>query len=60
MKIKIEINEQDVKRLIAEYIEERTGNPVEEKDVVIYTKSKQNYRSEWEPASFKVEYVCRA
>lgn len=56
MQIKIEISKQDLKRIIKNYIEEKTNQTVEEKDISILTKSAQNFKSEWEVADFKAEY----
>lgn len=51
--LKIEIDEKKLRELVSQYIEERTGNSIDEANIQILVKSKQNYKSEWEPASFK-------
>lgn len=57
MRIKIEINEGDVKQLILNEIARKLGDiPFDKTKVVIETKSKQNYKSEWEVADFRVSY----
>jgi len=49
MKIQLELTEKDLRRLVLDEIRRKTGiDSLEEKDVSIETKSKQNYRSEWE------------
>ena len=57
MKIHIEITETDLKELIAEKIENLMDCEVNTKDIKILVKSKQNFKSEWEEANFKAEYV---
>ena len=56
MRIHIEIDEQELKRLIVNRLKEIMSEEVNEKNVIILVKSKNNYRAEWEPASFKAEY----
>ena len=56
MQIFIELTQADVKRLVKQEIERKTGNRVEMSDIKILTKSAQNYKSEWETAEFKAEY----
>ncbi len=55
-KIHIELDDKIMKQLLFTYIEEQYGikEPLENNNVTIMVKSKQNYRSEWEPADFKV------
>jgi len=49
MKIQIELTEKDLRRLVLEEIRRKTGvESLTETDVSIETKSKQNYKSEWE------------
>ncbi len=57
MKLKIEIDEATVKQLVLKYIQDKLGNvELIEKQVRIETKSKQNYRSEWEVAAYRAVY----
>lgn len=58
MKIKIELTEHDLKRIIANEILQKLGdlNKFNEANIKILVKSKQNYKSEWEIANFKAEY----
>lgn len=57
MRIRIEIKEADIKQLIINYLCNATGQDAfEEGSVIIETKSKQNYKSEWEVAAFRATY----
>jgi len=57
MNINITICEQDLKKLVKIYIENETNMVIDEKHINIMVKSKQNYKSEWEQAEFKAEYI---
>lgn len=53
-KTKIELDENYLKKLIMDDIYKKMGDvEFKESDVQIMVKSKQNYKSEWERASFK-------
>lgn len=57
MKIRIELTEEDVKDLVRREIEARLGSiPFDEARIKVETKSKQNYRSEWETAAYRAVY----
>lgn len=57
MKLVIELGEEDVKKLIIAELQLRLGEVLLDiKNVKIETKSKQNYRSEWETAVYRVNY----
>ncbi len=57
MKIKVEVDEAVLKVLVIEYIRERVNAPLVLTDLKIETKSKQNYRAEWESgAGFRATY----
>lgn len=56
MKIKIEITEKELKKIIKEHIDDTLNKDIDMNDVKILVKSKQNYKSEWEAADFKAEY----
>lgn len=56
MTINVDINEQAVRELIADYLTEKTGQPCNPSKVKIEVKSKQNYKSEWEAANFRASY----
>jgi len=51
--INIEVDENTLRRLVKRYLEQQIGAELDEKDISIETKSKQNYRSEWESAAFR-------
>lgn len=57
MRLYIELGEEDVKKLVLAELQRRLGEvTLDIKKVVIQTKSKQNYKSEWEIAAYKVSY----
>ncbi len=57
MRINIEIGEEELKKLIIQEIKDKLGSVVlDTSKVKIMVKSKQNYKSEWEPAAFKAIY----
>jgi hypothetical protein len=51
--INIEVDEHTLLKLVKRYLEDQVGAELDDKDIVIETKSKQNYRSEWERAAFR-------
>lgn len=54
MKIEIEIDEKRLRELVLDEIHDKLGSiAFTPDDVKIEVKSKQNYRSEWEPAKFR-------
>lgn len=54
MKILIEINESTLKSLVLEHVSDVLGEVnFSESDIKIEVKSKQNYKSEWEMASYR-------
>lgn len=55
MKIQAELTEQDLKRLVLFHFQRELGMSLEltHRDIQIEVKSKQNYKSEWESASFR-------
>lgn len=59
MQITIEITEQDLKNLIKDHIENTVHGDVNINNIKILVKSKQNFKSEWEVASFKAIYDAR-
>lgn len=57
MNLKIEISEKDLRELVRRHLEEKLGSlPLKPEGIRIEVKSKQNYRSEWEPAAFRATY----
>lgn len=54
MKIEIEIDEAELKLMVFERFKAVLGpNKIRVEDIKIEVKSKQNYKSEWEPAAFR-------
>lgn len=58
MKILISLSTDDLKKLVLDHIKSQilTTNDYDPKNVTIETKSKQNYKSEWEVAEFRAIY----
>jgi len=56
MKIRIEIDENALTKLIMDYLCDRLDMDIEKNKVVIQVKSKQNYKAEWEKADFRCVY----
>ncbi len=58
MHIEITLTENEISKLIYDELHRLCGNlPVVPGDVQIQVKSKQNYKSEWEAASFRATLV---
>lgn len=56
MKIHIELSEKDIKELIYQHLINVVDINLKKDLVRIEVKSKQNYKSEWEEASFRATY----
>ena len=56
MDLKVELNETDVKYIVKKYLEENLNRYIEDTQIKMEVKSKQNYKSEWETAAFRVTY----
>ncbi len=57
MNIQITLSGKDIKRLVVEELQKKLGDiPLVEENVKIETRSKQNYKSEWEIACYRVIY----
>lgn len=57
--INIEIDEKELRKLVKEHLQRLLGDMnLDESCVHIYVKSKQNYKSEWEEAAFKAQYIA--
>lgn len=52
-KIYVEIDETTLRKLVLDHLSDQLQCDLEEKDVTIEVKSKQNYKSEWEKAEFR-------
>ncbi len=53
MNIKVEIDSFQLKKIILGYLKTQINTSIEENDIRIEVKSKQNYKSEWENADFR-------
>lgn len=53
MKITTTITEADLRKLVQKHLENVLNVQLDEKDITIEVKSKQNYKSEWEVAAFR-------
>ena len=56
IKVNIELTDKDIKEIVCKHLDNFYFGYFDERNVKIYVKSKQNYRSEWEEADFKVIY----
>jgi len=57
MKIRIEIDERALRELVLKNLGAVLGDvALDEKNLRIEVKSKQNYKSEWEEAAFRAVY----
>lgn len=57
MDVKIEMSEKDIREAIYAWIKKEIGVGVDPVQVKIQVKSKQNYKSEWEEASFRALFA---
>lgn len=58
MRLEIELTEKEVTQLVMNRIGRLLGGVnIKREDVRIEVKSKQNYKSEWEPAMFRARVV---
>ena len=53
MKLVVELDEADLKRLVIAELSRLVEFDLEERDVTIEVKSTQNWKSEWENAAFR-------
>jgi len=57
LKIRLELDEATLKGLVMDYFRSSLGElRFDDKAIKIETKSKQNYKSEWESAAFRAVY----
>ena len=57
MNVRIELNENDLKLLVKEYLYTKLGEiTIDDLYLKIETKSAQNYKSEWEKAHYRAVY----
>lgn len=59
MQIRVTMIEVEIRQAIAIYLENKYGVSVQADDLHIEVKSKQNYKSEWELASIRLDCVAR-
>lgn len=55
MKVAIKLDENDIREILASYINRTYSTAILPKDLKIEVKSKQNYRSVWEQADIRLE-----
>lgn len=60
MQASIKMSEDDVREAIAYYIDRKLGIVVLKSDIAIQVKSTQNYKSEWEVATFRADFNAKA
>lgn len=56
MKLTFEINQKELRKIIADYIADRINMRPDDDLIYIQVKSQQNYKSEWETADFRAKY----
>jgi len=56
MKIRAQLNSQEIYEAIAVYIGNKTGISINPKDISVQVKSKQNFKSEWETADIRCDF----
>lgn len=54
MKILLELNEDNIRAIIAEWLNTNYNQDFRPEEINIQVKSKQNYKSEWETAEIRV------
>lgn len=57
MRATINLSQEEIYEAINEYIQSRLEFSINSKDVLIETKSKQNYKSEWETAAIRASFT---
>lgn len=57
MRVDINITQEEATQVILNYIQSKTGIEVSKEAIKFEVKSKQNFRSEWEEASFRVRVM---
>ena len=56
VKVVFELTEDDLRSILAEHFRAIHRLNLEPKEIQIQVKSKQNYKSEWESASFRANF----
>jgi hypothetical protein len=55
MIVQIELTELEIRSALADFVADRLGIEFTPEELPIETKSKQNYRSEWETAAIRIK-----
>ena len=55
MKISVELNEDEIRKILASYLNNEYSLSLLSSDLHIEVKSKQNYKSEWEIADIRIK-----
>jgi hypothetical protein len=55
MKISVELNEDEIRKILVNHLNKEFGLTLATKDLHIEVKSKQNYKSEWEIADIRIK-----
>lgn len=58
MQIKIELKREDLIKLVKAEIKRQLGGVSMTGEVKILTKSKHNWKAEWEEAEYQAIYIC--
>ncbi len=53
MQLSVTLTKEDLQRLVLEHLKTVCDFPLKPEDVLITTRSKQNWKSEWEEADFR-------
>lgn len=56
MKLTVELDENEIRKILTDHINNKFGTTFEPHLLPIEVKSKQNYRSEWETANIRVQF----
>lgn len=55
MKVTVKMSEDDIRKILAEYVYDKYNVSIPADKLRIEVKSKQNYKSEWELADIRME-----
>ena len=53
MQLDIGLTETDLRQLVREHVQDKTGFVLDDKDIKIMVKTTQNYKAEWEAGKFR-------
>lgn len=58
LKVSVEVDEEKLRELVRDFLNEQLGElGARAQDIVIETRSKNNYRKEWEAAEFRARFL---